>query len=582
MVGSSTMSNNAHDLSRIPSGSRSLESRPSTSTDEISNIHGISARPIDPGAPEIPDGKTDEDAAERASPRQPIPPARRPLIVVPRAKRRGLLAQLTIIPEVERPYDYSNSVKWTLTSFVAMAACAAPMGSAIFYPALPEISEELGISPTIANLSVAFYMLSMSIFPLWWSSFSERLGRRNIYLVSFLLNVIFTILSGFSVNAAMLIVMRVFAGGAAASVQAVGAGSIADIWQPRERGRAMGVFYLGPLMGPLLAPILGGALTAGFGWESTMFCLAAYGAVVFLLVLFAVPETLHRKDGPATAPENAVTTSAADPEKSQQPQADLSRVASRRSVTAEKSRRAATWLKTCLVDPLEIITYLRFPAIALTVYYAAITFGSLYVLNISVQSAFSVPPYSFSPIIIGLLYIPSSLGYFMASVFGGAWIDRIMHRAAIKANRFEADGTPKYLPEDRMRENAWISATLYPASLIWYGWAVQYGTHWIVPAVANFFFGVGSMLVFSAATTMLTEFMPGRSSNGVALNNFVRNIFSCTGGVVAQPLINVMGHGWLLTMLALIAWTTGNVCIWFLRKNAQRWRVGMDRVLNGK
>ena len=32
-----------------------------------------------------------------------------------------------------------------------------------------------------------------------------------------------------------------------ASVQAVGAGTIADLWAPFERGRAMGYFYLGKL-----------------------------------------------------------------------------------------------------------------------------------------------------------------------------------------------------------------------------------------------------------------------------------------------------------------------------------------------
>lgn len=93
------------------------------------------------------------------------------------------------------------------------------------------------------------YMLSMSLFPLWWSSFSETLGRRTIYLVSFVLFVVFSILSALSNSIAMLIVMRILGGGAAASVQAVGAGTIADIWESKERGRAMGIFYLGPLMG---------------------------------------------------------------------------------------------------------------------------------------------------------------------------------------------------------------------------------------------------------------------------------------------------------------------------------------------
>ncbi|KAI1760437.1 major facilitator superfamily transporter multidrug resistance [Hypoxylon sp. FL1150] len=485
----------------------------------------------------------------------------RAISVVPRLKRRGLLAQLALVPEVERPYDYPNKIKWTITAFVALAACAAPMGSAIFYPALPYMSKDLHSSPTIVNLTVALYMLAMSIFPLWWSSFSETLGRRNIYLSSFLLNVVFSLLSGLSVNIGMLIVFRILSGGAAASVQAVGAGTIADIWEPRERGRAMGYFYLGPLMGPLVAPIIGGALAEGFGWRSTMWFLTAYGAVVWVAVLFFVPETLAKR-------KPAAATTQPSPE-------GLSRVSTARSV-----KQAAVSLKRCLIDPLEVITYLRFPAVAITVFYAAVTFGSLYVLNIVIQSAFSQPPYGYSAIVVGLLYLPGSLGYFAASVLGGRWNDRLMVRAAEKAQRYDARGKLVYLPEDRMRENAWISATLYPGALIWSGWTTYYGVHWAAPAVANFFFGVGSMLVFSAATTMLTEFMPRRSSSGVALNNFVRNIFSCTGGIVSQPLIDAMGVGWLLTMIGLIAWLSGNVAIWLLRKNSRKWREQMDKALN--
>jgi hypothetical protein len=52
-------------------------------------------------------------------------------ISIPRSKRRGLLARFTIIPEVQNPYDYKRSIKWFITFQVAIAAAAAPMGSAI-------------------------------------------------------------------------------------------------------------------------------------------------------------------------------------------------------------------------------------------------------------------------------------------------------------------------------------------------------------------------------------------------------------------------------------------------------------------
>lgn len=57
----------------------------------------------------------------------------RPLTIVPRTKRRGLFAQFTLIPEVERPYDYSRKTKWTITAIVALAAAGGPIGSNIMY-----------------------------------------------------------------------------------------------------------------------------------------------------------------------------------------------------------------------------------------------------------------------------------------------------------------------------------------------------------------------------------------------------------------------------------------------------------------
>lgn len=57
----------------------------------------------------------------------------RPLVIVPRKERRGLFAQFTLIPEVERPYDYSRKTKWIITTLVAVAATGGPMGSNIFY-----------------------------------------------------------------------------------------------------------------------------------------------------------------------------------------------------------------------------------------------------------------------------------------------------------------------------------------------------------------------------------------------------------------------------------------------------------------
>ncbi|KAL1898784.1 hypothetical protein Sste5346_003191 [Sporothrix stenoceras] len=517
--------------------------------------------------------------------------------IVPRSKRRGLFGQFAILPEIEKPYEYRNKTKWLITLIVALSAAAGPLGSSIFYPALAQLASDLHTSHTVANLTIALYMLAMGIFPLWWSSFSETLGRRSIYIISFCLFVVFSILSAISKSIGMLIVMRILAGGASASVQAVGAGTLADIWEPRERGRAMGIFYLGPLTGPLFAPIIGGALAEKWGWQSTMWFLTIYGGLTFVMLFFCLPETLAR-DRPrprelekkAKPQAEAQAQPGVDPEaagKAEEGNAEpavvgapaLTRMTTTQSVR-QQTQRVGAFLKVAFVHPLSVLLYLRFPPILLTVVYGSVTFGSLFVLNVSIQAAFAQPPYNFSELIVGLLYIPSSLGYILASLVGGRWIDNIMAREARKAGRYDEQGRLMFLPEDRMRENAWLSASLFPAALVWFGWTAQHGIYWIVPSIANFVFGFGSMLVFGAVTTMLTEFMPRRSSGGIALNNFLRNILSCVGAIIAQPLIGAMGYGWLCTMIALLAWIVGNSCIFLLRRNGSKWRKQMDEQLN--
>ena len=368
-----------------------------------------------------------------------------------------------------------------------------------FPASLSDIAVGLHTSENTTNLSIGFYMLSLAIFPLFWSSFCETSGRRTIYIISFSMNLLWSILSALSTNTAMFIVMRMLAGGASASVQTVGAGTLADIWHVKERGRAMGYFYLGPLMGPLLAPIIGGALQLRWGWRANLWFLTIYAFITLNLLFWLLPETLKRRK-PLVSDKGA---NGDDGNGDGVVRPQLTRVSTRQSVQ-RKTRSICSVFKPISVDPFRVFWYLRFPAVTNSVYYASVTFGSLYCLQVSIQATFESVPYNFTSIEVGLAYLPNSFGYVVASIVGGRWTDYIMAREARRANRRDEQGRLVYRPEDRMRENAWLAAILYPVALIWYGWTSHYHVHWIVPMIANFFFGFGSMIVFGMVTTMLT------------------------------------------------------------------------------
>lgn len=93
--------------------------------------NGEDSHPISPN-PSLP-AVTEDKSIEDAAAVQRVSTELGPPVPVPRRKRRGLFGQFTLIAEVENPKTYSRKIKWFLTFVVAMAAVAAPMGSAIFF-----------------------------------------------------------------------------------------------------------------------------------------------------------------------------------------------------------------------------------------------------------------------------------------------------------------------------------------------------------------------------------------------------------------------------------------------------------------
>ncbi|KAG5362447.1 Quinidine resistance protein 3 [Yarrowia sp. C11] len=561
--------------------------------------------------------------------------------IVPKHERRGLLATFCVVPEVTDPRDYPSNIKWFLTAVVSLAAMAAPLGTSIMLPGIDDVAEGLNTTKNLVNISFGIYLLSLGVFPIYWSSFSEHFGRRSIYLISFALFTAFSIGCALSTSIGMLIGFRVLSGGAAGSVQSVGAGTISELFEARVRGKGLGIYYVGILVSPLVAPVIGGALVQGLGWRAPQYLLLILGGVLTVAMLFFIPETLRisaedremwirpknktkgqkinwwrkKKDleseieasGEAEDQEPELknhhmlsTVVGDDPEPvlfeteddhrlhpiishiSQMSYgADVSETQSRsrRGSMASSRMKAVGGLELSRVAttesekykrmempkrinldelslgqkmymfgiaPLKTLLFLRYPPVALAIVYASYVFFSLYILNMAIQIVYSEAPYNFKTIIVGLLYLPNSVGYIAASVGGGMWSDYIVKRAKEKNGGL-------MIPEERIAENILLAAILFPVSLLIFGWCAQYKTFWLCPLIGTFIFGFASMMIFGTNTTYLVDALPGKGSSGVALNNFVRMILAAVATFVADPMIRGLTVGWCFTLWALLS-----------------------------
>lgn len=590
---------------------------------------------------------------------------------VPKTKRRGLFAFLAVIPEYEDARDYTRRTKLIIVFIIAFAAITGPMGTSIMLPAIDDVAKDLHTSTSTVNLSVGIYLLSLGIFPLWWSALSESLGRRTIYVISFILFCGFSIGASLSPSIGTLIAFRVLCGGCSASVQAVGAGTIGDLFIQQERGVAMGIYYLGPLMGPFLAPILGGVVSQAWGWRATQWLMVIFSGCNVVLILFGLPETLrkqdnatavrdllrkqlakentdyeegmgdgrehnedgsekdetvHNKRAKSTTPdtgENGIpanvtnTTGAHDytDVELERIATNLSRSISRRSgpradeeefildgmmptlsrlntnksaysrklTEQQKSEFEAAILEAAeekdrieeevdktlwkeklynyAIRPMHSLVLLRYPPVALVISFSSVCFSVIYFFNMSITYEYGKEPYHFKSIIIGLLYIPNSVTYVIASILGGKWNDRLLRKYAEKH-----DGD--LVPESRLSWNLVTAVCFVPPACLIFGWCLQYKEHWVVPLVGTACFGFASMLIIGATVTYLVDVLPGKGATGVALNNLVRMILAAIATFVVEPAIKGIGPGKLFTILmCVLILSSGSIIIVKLKGN---------------
>lgn len=135
----------------------------------------------------------------------------------------------------------------------------------MFAPGAQDLVAEFGITKSIvASFTVSIYILGYAFGPLLLASMSEMYGRLIVYHVSNVVYLAFTIGCALSTDTAMFLVFRFICGCAASSPMAIGGGTIADLYEPSERGKAMALFGMGPLLGPVRSSFLSPELSIYF------------------------------------------------------------------------------------------------------------------------------------------------------------------------------------------------------------------------------------------------------------------------------------------------------------------------------
>ncbi len=194
------------------------------------------------------------------------------------------------------------------------------LGFGIVLPLLPFYAQEFAASAVMIGLLYSVYSFMQLIFSPIWGSWSDRIGRRPIMLLSTFGAVIAYIIFGLAESLGVLFFSRVIAGMMGGNISTAQA-YIADITDSENRARGMGLigaaFGIGFVVGPASATALIHptfhelVANAGFvqfaEWMGeNRFALPGFFAAFlslcsFMMVMFLLPETVDTSKAKAAA-----------------------------------------------------------------------------------------------------------------------------------------------------------------------------------------------------------------------------------------------------------------------------------------
>ncbi|KAF2970924.1 hypothetical protein GQX73_g2703 [Xylaria multiplex] len=457
---------------------------------------------------------------------------------------------------VAEPYSIFDKRQKALIVFIAAtAATFSGFASNIYFPSLATISEDLGVSVELVNLTITSYLIFQGLAPSVWGPLSDAKGRRITYFCTFLVFLGACVGLAETPNYAVLIVLRSVQSSGSASTIAVGSAVIGDITTREERGGYMGIFQAGLLAPVAVGPVIGGAIANSLGWRAVFWFLAIYCGAFLVVLVISLPETLRTVVGNGSAsPSNPIA---------RYPLTLYQKTTKTKFTPQTLPPDAAKKATIDIAGPIRILFSKQAAPVVifLAIYYA------VWQMSITAVSVLFSELYGLSETQIGLTFIANGAGSIIGTLITGKILDTDYKRVKAK---HEADASqsgsetetdqPREVQHDDVNfplETARLRllpllALIQCASILTFGWTIQYRVHIAVPIVTTFITGWMVVSIVSIVTTYLIDVFPHHKAASSATVNLARCLLAAGGTSIVTPIIGAVGVGWTFTITVAV------------------------------
>ena len=397
-------------------------------------------------------------------------------------------------------------------------------------PSFTQLQNDLNISYSQVNWTVAIPALGLAVGPLFWSSLADIYGRRIIFIIGTIIALVSTIGAAVAKNYGGYMAARFFQGFGVSPGATVGMAVVGDIFFEYERGQKLGLWVLAIDAGLLVGPIIGGFIDlVSSAWIEWLTALLF--ALLLLLELAFMSETLYPRNHmlarmPMTTPHlekiSASDTSAAA--------IDLPRTKKLMFINLKPvpgMRHPKPW------DSLiRFILTFKHPVVVIGVFTYCFAWY-WWILSLITMLPAAYPNYS--PQIQGLLFLGLLIGTLFSEIFfSGRLSDIIVARLARKNNGVR-------MPEMRLWL-AYPAALLSAIGLIIWGVSIDKNYHWIVGQIAFVLFAAGIQMGNTVITSYIVDSYPLQSMSVITFYSVFLNLSAFINPVSALQFSSPQSH----------------------------------------
>ena len=182
-----------------------------------------------------------------------------------------------------------------LTFGVMLATIMQILDTTIANVALPHMQTSLGATADTVTWVLTSYIVASAIAIPITGWLSDRIGSRNLFLISTMGFIIASALCGTAQSLEEMVAFRLLQGVTAAFMNPLSQTVMLDINPPERQAKAMSIWGMGIMVGPIMGPVIGGWLTDNFNWRWVFYVNLPLGVICVAILWWLLPSRPVRK-----------------------------------------------------------------------------------------------------------------------------------------------------------------------------------------------------------------------------------------------------------------------------------------------